>query len=225
MAFVATFVQKQQIGKNTWEFFFKTPPTFTYSPGQYADFTLAELTDDSRGNTRTFSLTSVPTDDFISFATFFPENASPYKKQLFAMQPGQSANISESMGDMVLPRLQTQPLVFVAGGLGIASFIAPLRQCERSDLSHPVVLLWAVRDEADKIDFPVLDTFRFAYRSDCVAPHRLRVTDILKHAGSTGMVYVSGSQRFTESIVAELRAHGHPDTRLAFDYFTGYSDS
>ncbi len=114
--------------------------------------------------------------------------------------------------------------MFVAGGLGIASFISHLKTCERSNLSHPVTLLWALRKLSDAADFPVLDTFDFAYRHDYVAPERVLTSEILARAGATGMIYVSGSQKFTESIVAELRALGHPDTRLAFDYFTGYQD-
>lgn len=216
------FLRKKQVGSNVWEFFFAPESPLEYAPGQYIDVIVPGVDDDPRGPTRTFSLTSVPSDDFISFATFFPDDSSPYKKKLFTLTPDETVKISEAMGDMVLPRLQTQPLVFVAGGLGIASFIAPLRQCDRSDLSHSVTLLWALRDETDRVNFPILDMFKFTYRSDYVTPKRLEVAEILERAGKDGMVYVSGSQRFTESIVAELRAQGRPDTRLAFDYFTGY---
>lgn len=216
------FLRKEHIGSNVWEFFFTTKSPLQYMAGQYVDVTIIDVKDYRRELTRTFSLTSVPSDNFISFATFFPDDSSPYKKRLLAMKQGDAAKISESMGDMVLPRSSNQPLIFVAGGLGIASFIAPLRQCARIILSHDVTLLWALRNEVDRLNFPVLNEFRFAYRSEYVAPKRLGVAEILERAGSTGKVYVSGSQNFTESIVSELRAHGLPDTRLAFDYFTNY---
>ncbi len=221
---LVSFLRKKQIGENVWEFFFAPEQPLEYLPGQYVDVTIPDVQQDARGRSRTFSLTSLPNDNFISFATFFPENSSPFKIKLSSLKPGKQIHVSDAMGDLVLPRLQTQPLIFVAGGLGVASFVSALRYCKESSLPHPVTLLWALRNEADKVQFPILDTFSFAHRADYIAPERLEVAKILEHAGQTGMVYVSGSQNFTESLVAELRAQRHPDTRLAFDYFTGYQD-
>lgn len=216
------FHSKRQLSGTVWEFFFALEKPLEYAAGQYVDVALHDVMNDPRGNTRTFTLTSIPDDDFISFATFFPDELSPFKKSLLQLGVDDEVVISQAMGDMVLPRHHDTPLFFVAGGLGVASFIPLLRECARTDLAHPVVLLWALRYTDDAPSFDILDSFNFADKQIYIQPNRLDVADLITSSNNKPLVYVSGSQKFTESIVAELRNAGLTDSHLLFDYFTGY---
>src|SRR2546430_4235385 len=73
---------------------------FGFRPGQYMAVKLNDLTD-PRGDSRTFSISSSPTDeDYVSITTRL--GPSPFKQRLFQIAPGEEANLWGPFGSFVL---------------------------------------------------------------------------------------------------------------------------
>lgn len=208
---------------DVWEYFWQPVASVTYQAGQYADFYLVDV-DDPRGSSRVFTLTSLPSDELLSFAVKISSTPSPYKRHLASLLPGDTAHMSESMGDMVLPRSPTTPLTFVAGGLGIASYISLIRACSNSELLHPINLLWAIRNGNDRYKLPVLLTHNSISYREFTSPDRLTVDDIVLSTPDNGLMYLSGSERFVMTLRHDLHARGITDSQILFDYFSGYAE-
>jgi ferredoxin-NADP reductase len=151
-----TYHSKQQVAPNVWEFSLTSARDYQFIPGQYAHFWLPDRT----LGYRTFTITSHPTEQTVRFMTRFDQPLSPYKAALLALPTGAQLTVGEAMGDAVLPRLSSTPLVFVAQGLALASYLSILAECESSALSHLDVrersfhttLLWVRRSEDDPLE-------------------------------------------------------------------------
>ena len=218
------FISKTRLASDIWEFRFTRPDGFDYIPGQYVSFILQEPLHDSRGQSRVTSLTSHPTDDYVTFVTRVPERPSPFKLHLANLHVGGEILVDAALGDLVLPRSTSTPLVFVAGGIGLASYISMLREIELSHESRTVHLLYALRTHEEKLFSDALDRFHFASSEAFVSPNRLTASDILSAADDEPDVlyYLSGTERFVEELRKDLLATGLNDTQIVFDYFTGY---
>jgi ferredoxin-NADP reductase len=132
--------------------------------------------------------------------------------------------IDEPHGDAVLPRLATTPLVFVAQGIALASYISMLLERERSELSRSITLLWARRSEDDRLENLIPGEISDFVRVDIHYPTRLTAAEIQAIITPQSLTYLSGSQSFVESIGAELEAAGTPRERLIYDYYEGYDN-
>jgi ferredoxin-NADP reductase len=233
-----------------WENDAKTVATFYLQPdkpyyftaGQYADITVPHDAADARGLTRTMSWTTSPSEKLLGFTTKFTDTDSTYKQALLSLSPGDTVTLTDSMGDMVLPLDSRQPLVFVAGGLGIASYVSMAKWLAEQQDARQVTLLYAVRNIGDIIFQETYDRYqhigsltRVLYTTDQKAnainwPGEIRNTrltgaDIMKYAGNDAMVYISGTETMVEQLQQELQTvHKLPQYRLAFDYYDGYTD-
>lgn len=239
----------------TWENAARTVATFALQPdkpyfftaGQYADITIPHNNPDRRGLTRTMSWTSSPNSKQLTFTTkFSAPGGSPmdstYKQALLTLKPGDTVTLTDAMGDMVLPLATNTPLVFVAGGLGLASFVSMTRWLREQHDSRHITLLYAVRDVQDVLfqhDFATYATvgtleqnlYTIDQKADAInwpgTIHNTRLTaeEIMKYAGDEAMVYISGSERMVEQLRTELEQDFKlPQYRLAFDYYDGYTD-
>lgn len=221
----AAFIEKTHLTSDIWEFRFVKPAQYEYVAGQYAHVSLADVFDDPRGPARTMSFISHPTDSYFSFVTRIPAyQSSPFKQRLSSLSRAETIHIDAAMGDLVLPKLETTPLVFVAGGIGIASFIAMLKEAHLSDRPREISLLYALRSPTDKLFSEILSAFSFASYREFVAPDRLNAPTILSEAKEVPgtLFYLSGTERFVESLRHDLMQTGLNDTQIIFDYFTGY---
>ena len=221
----AAFIEKTRLASDIWEFRFVKPDQYDYVAGQYAQFTLPDVLNDARGPARTMSFTSHPTDAYLSFVTRIPAHQiSPFKQRLGSLRNGETVRVDAALGDLILPKLETTPLVFVAGGIGIASFIAMLEDTRLSNRPREISLLYALRSPAEKLFSEVLTRFPFASYGEFIAPDRLSAPMIFsatKEVAGT-LFYVSGTERFVDGLRGDLLQNGLNDAQIIFDYFTGY---
>lgn len=112
---------KREIANHTLLLTFNKPEGFTFKPGQYGGFTLInpEHTD-AGGITRRFSLLSTPDDPFIAIATRIQPSA--FKKNLQELPINGEIKFAGPTGNFILPDETDKPIVFIAGGIGIAPF-------------------------------------------------------------------------------------------------------
>lgn len=222
--------------------YLKPDKPYYFTAGQYCDITVVHEHPDHRGLTRTMTLSSAPRDSFLRFTMKFSGRNSSFKKALQHTAAGTPITVTDAMGDMVLPLDASIPLVFVAGGLGIASYISMIQWLTANKDKRDITLLYAVRNIDDIIFQAQFDAYaaignlkKVLYTTDHKADAlpwkgnlqkaRLTSGDIVRYAKPEAQVYLSGSQSMIEQLQQELiRTHKIPQYRLAFDYFEGYND-
>lgn len=215
-----TFVRKQLIGPNIWEFYFSPVRPIDYIPGQYVHLSLPDVTD-TRGHARTFTLTSLPGDPELSFAVKFPDLHSAYKTRLLSLKPGDRADISQAMGDLVLPRDVRRQLVFVAGGLGIASFVSIMKQLTHEHSPRDITLLYGHKPD-EGLYAEVTSKCPDLKIREFISPNHMGIRDVVDTDPST-VYFISGGEAFTMHIRNQLLEASIPPTNIAYDYFDGYA--
>lgn len=218
------FESRLELAPDIWEYAFRPERPVRFVPGQYVELRFTVDVADPRGNSRTFTLVSLPAEETIRFVVKFPRHISPYKAHLAALSPGDSASITDAMGDVVLPKLATIPLLFVAGGIGLASFVSMLQWLTANSEQRRIRLLYGVRTPDQRIYSDLLRQFPFASQRVFVAPARITAADIVAQAGSDSLIYLSGSETFVEGLREDLRLRGISSSRIVYDFFDGYSD-
>jgi ferredoxin-NADP reductase len=220
----AAFVRRQKIGSNIWEFFVRPHGQLAYLPGQYIHVTIDTI-DTYRGPQRAFTLTSLPSDELLSFAVKFPSKHSAYKATLLSLETGDKLRVGHSLGDMVLPRDARRPLVLVAGGLGVASFISIIKWLTKQGQQRPIKLMYAHKPaenlfESSIAACPGLVTEHF------VSPKHMTVADVTADQSNETLYFISGSESFTLAFRdALLHEQGVSSTNIAYDYFDGYQST
>lgn len=218
-----SLIERKQWSEDVWEFFWQPAKAVDYQAGQYAHFQILSAMD-PRGDSRIFTLTSLPSDDHVSFAAKIGNMPSDFKQKLLSLKKSDKITMGDALGDMVLPRLNSANLTFVAGGLGIASFISLIRECNKKHPSHHISLLWAMRSIDERYNLPVVTKNNLVHSSEFIAPERLTVGDIIASTPKDGLVYLSGSEKFVISLRQSLHERGITDSRILFDYFSGYDE-
>jgi ferredoxin-NADP reductase len=213
----------QQEASNITTFFFRPERPLRYIAGQYIEMTLQHDQPDDRGVRRWFTLSSAPGHEHITITTKHAEKSSTFKSHLWALQPGDAVEISEPMGDFVLPKDETQPLVFVAGGIGITPFHSIVQSLIDAGQSRQIQFLYSVHS-ADEIVFK--DTFAqpFIEVQELVGQPNLTAQEIIKKVGGIDgkQVFISGPEPMTEAIVDQFKELGITQDQLITDYFPGY---
>lgn len=218
------FERRTELAPGIWQYWFTPEHTLDFVPGQYVDVALPGTMQDPRGGTRTFSLVSLPSDPQLRFITKHFELQSPYKQRLQALQPHDEATIGDSMGDLVLPKAPDLPLVFVAGGIGIASYASMLRDLLARKEERPVFLFYALRARREQLFRELTSRYPLQLTQVTLAPNRLSAREIKDTTPPEALIYLSGSQSFVEGLQAELEAFGTPRSSIVFDYYDGYAE-
>jgi ferredoxin-NADP reductase len=221
------FERKEQHAPDIWQYYFKTDRPLSFVPGQYVDVQLPHSNPDNRGMSRTFTLTSLPGEALMSFAVKFSETMSTYKQALYNIRTGQSATITDAMGDLVLPKSPTVPLVYVAGGLGIASFVSMVRWLTTHDDKRTITLLYALHDTQDALFQDIFSSYPFKIEMKLYSPvtERLTAKLIADAMPADGLIYISGTEKFVELLRSNLQTELHiPHQQIVFDFFDGYAD-
>lgn len=231
-----TFDHIELIAENIHTFWFKPDRPTTYIAGQYIEMYLPHANPDDRGQKRWFTLSSSPTEELLAITTkHFGDPVSSFKRHLFGLKPGDCLQLSEPMGDFVLPKDSSIPLVFVVGGIGVT----PVRS----------IVKWLL-DIGEKRDIHLLygaKTLKEVCFSDIFTEYSLTPDIILSDPGTSSngrqghitadailevtgnnpecLIYVSGPEPMTEKLEADLKAKNISGDRLVLDFFPGYPAS
>ncbi|WP_375387546.1 FAD-dependent oxidoreductase [uncultured Amnibacterium sp.] len=114
-------------------------------PGQYVELSLPGAKQDTRGLRRAFSPANAPGADLVRIVTRQPAAPSAFKRALAALPAGATVAGSVVAGDFVPPRDPAQPVVWLAGGIGVTPFLAMAQAEPKRD----AVLVWRLRAEDD----------------------------------------------------------------------------
>jgi len=231
-----TYLGKKLIGAATWELSFQSARAVRFLPGQYMELVLPHRQADFRGSRRYFSISSAPgVDAPITFAITKPSTSSSFKNALLELEPGAVVRGTGVGGDFALPADLTEPLLLVAGGIGITPFASQLAHAEARGDQRDITLVYALSTTGDipyaslleragthvvlfapEAPSPLPAGWEYA-GSGRVTGDRLAeaVPDVAKRRA-----FVSGPPALVSDLRSALRSQGA--TRVHSDYFSGY---
>lgn len=231
------FKAKQQLAPQIYEFSFSSDRALNFKPGQYLQWTLPHSHVDSRGNRRTFSIASPPGETELQVAVKVFKSGSSFKNALLALQPGDTITTGLLAGNFVLPNDTKQPLVFVAGGIGITPFLSMVKTMIKTQQHRDVVLFYLV---SNQVEYCYSDVWREA------ANVGVRVVPVLTSGepaaswpGRSGYLtkemlqqevpafaqrsyYLSGPAALVDNYSGLLRRLGIKKQSIVTDHFSGY---
>ena len=231
----ATFAHSEILTDTITSFSFKPDQPFSYTAGQFIELTLLGHQEHGQAAKRWFTLSSSPHEELLTITTRVGVAAhTAFKRALENLEPGDKVDVSEPLGDFVLPKLLQTPLVFIAGGIGITPFHSILEWLASTDEQRNIRLLYGVRTEDDII---FQDTFDAANQHATIVVEEpsaawggergnLNAEMIigLEQVGSDALYYVSGPEPFVQALQEDLQAHGISSQNIVVDEFQGYAD-
>lgn len=206
-------------------FFFKPERPLRYVAGQFVELTVPHDNPDNRGTKHWFTLSSAPGHELVSITTKHADKPSTFKQALWKLKTGDSVDMSEPMGDFVLPKDPNQPLVWVAGGVGITPFHSIVQWLVDTKQERKIQFLYSVHNKEDLVfaktwDQPFISAQYIVGQPNLTAEKIVGLVDGIEGK----QVFISGPEPMTEAIVEQFKKNfGMTQDQLITDYFPGYS--
>lgn len=215
----------QRLSADIYSAVFERPVRkLAFAPGQYMEWTLPHAHADSRGNRRTFSIASSPTEPDIHIGFRSYERSSSFKNALLALKPGQYIRAAHVAGNFVLPVTPTEPLLFIAGGIGITPMRSMVQYLIDTSQQRDITILYfasepegfVYQDTLGRAQTVGVTTYYIVGRpdADTISNH---VPDLRSRTA-----YISGPDALVSSCKATLRTLGIPASHIRTDHFSGY---
>ena len=230
------YLGKTQLSPTTWELAFQPARPVRFIAGQYMELTIPHRKADFRGSRRYFSISSPPTADGpLTFALTMPEKSSSFKQALLELEPGTAINGTGVGGDFALPRDTAEPLLLVAGGIGITPFASQLAHATAAGERRDVVVVYSTSTTgsppyADLLAASGARVVLFSPTAPSPLPDNWvyggegrvtpeRIAELVPDAAGR-RAYISGPPALVATLRASLRGQGVK--RVHADYFSGY---
>jgi len=221
-------------------FLFEKPAGFSYQAGQFINITFAVNNCDNRCNSRNYTLSSSPTQEFLMIST--RHGVSRFKQTLEQFPPGVLVDVKGPFGKFVLNEDPNREAVFVTGGIGITPFHSMLNYTTDKGLPKKITLLYANKATSD-IPFQ-LELEQLAQRNKLLTIHHTITQTVptdtnIVWSGRTGRItndmvkelipnwpevefYVVGPAQMVLDLKKQLKEMGVTDQNLISELFTGY---
>jgi ferredoxin-NADP reductase len=155
MEYTAKFIGREKLAAEVTLFHIEKPEGFQFLAGQYCLVSVPDMGfQDDRGLRRPFSISSSPLEKELLFVTKL--GGSALKRTMGEMAPGTTITLGQPYGFLTLPETTATPLVFLAGGVGIAPFRSLCRYATDAATGHAITLFYSSRTPEET---PFLDEF------------------------------------------------------------------
>lgn len=229
-------VEKKELADGTLGLYVEKPENFFYRAGQYVLLHVPQLKEKgARESTHAMSLASAPHQDTLLFAMRVSQ--SNFKQEIKRMKIGDTLEIDGPLGNLYMDE-QNQPVVFIAGGIGIAPFYGIIEEQARLEWSRSVTLFQVEKTPKDAAfmeklraltnkNFTYIPTMTRLEDSDTSWDgERGRITaDLIQKNVQdlcAPMYYIVGLPGMVDSVVEELAKIGVPQEKIKTELFTGY---
>jgi ferredoxin-NADP reductase len=218
-------VERSALSPAASEWLFEPSRPVRFDAGQYLELHLPHSAD-VRGLRRTFSIASAPelaasgTEPRVAIGMRTPEGGSSFKAALATLEPGTRLTATQVAGDFVLPRDNTQPLLLLAGGIGMTPFASQLASLVARGEQRDIIVV-VVPSNPDEVLYR--DTIEAANARLVVLSRDELTTDALRESVpdlASRRAYVSGPPGVVSAATSALRRAGAK--RVQTDYFAGY---
>lgn len=223
-------VKKVEEAKDTKSFIFDKPSDFKFEAGQYVYLTLPKLNyPDERGDTRHFTISSSPTENFIQVTTRIRQE-SGYKKTLDELPVGSVVEGKGPQGTFTFDQ-NLKNNIFLAGGIGITPFRSMIKYAIDKNLNIPMYLIYSNSD-SDFVFKKELDLWqkensflRVTYFDSSVFGHlnQKMLSSLLPVTYSLLPTYWAvGPNVFVNAMEEILEDLKIPEDQIKTEKFTGY---
>ncbi|MBC7546324.1 oxidoreductase [Candidatus Saccharibacteria bacterium] len=226
----------QQISDRVYNYIFQPERPFKFLPGQYMEWTLAGVPYDSRGNRRTFTIASSPTESEVHLGLKYYEPASAYKMAFFGLKQGDTIYASQLAGDFTMKGNENKKLAFIAGGIGITPFRSMVKCLTDKNTQSDIILIYIVGDPKEFVyvkqlreALPVgiktkLVVTNLQYLSANVITAKVNAELLNKlipdHTERT--FYISGPNVMVDATKGYLQQLHVSNNKIKTDHFSGY---
>ncbi len=224
-----TLTEKREIANGTGVFRFRTDEDVPFVPGQYFHI---KFRDDLKHH---FTISNSPNEPrIISLTTRLRD--TEFKNALRSLPIGGTAEIYKINGEFTLPERISEPIVFIALGIGITPYISMLRYLDEEGRLSGITLIYSDSDAASMAYVSELeelsrthDGFRLIITitgDPAWSGERRRVDAAFVReyipGRDTSRYYVSGPPDAVVSVGNELRKLGIAQDRIKSEEFPGY---
>jgi ferredoxin-NADP reductase len=225
----------QRISERVYNFVFIPSNRFAFEAGQYMEWTLPHVGFDARGNRRSFTIASSPTEETVQLGVKFYNPSSTYKYRLSQMQPGDEIFVSQLAGNFTLRGKAGKKLVFIAGGIGITPFRSMIKNVidvqERVDitliyvvgsaeeLAYKELFTEAVRHGVKFVPIVTNANSKDGYRHGQLDANLLK--EVIPDSPDR-VFYISGPNAMVDRTKHELGKLGVRRRSIKTDHFAGY---
>jgi len=199
---------------------------FIFIAGQYIQMGLPELLyPDPKGASRTFSIAS-SFNDKEKISITFRDSGSGFKRTLMELSLGTLIDIEGPFGFFTLPRNVSQPIIFIAGGIGITPCISMIRFADEENRSGLITLLYANRDKEsaaylDELEAIAVRNPRFVLKNKFGRIDADFIRDSVKNLNEP-IWYIVGPPPMVAAMRDLLFRLGIDEGKIRFEEFTGY---
>lgn len=234
----ATIAGRREVAEDTLEVDFDLQGgKISFQPGEFFNIDLIDPPyDDERGAHRHFSIANSPNrEGVISMLTRVRDTA--FKRSLRDMPLGSEVEIGDTGGkDFTLPDDTSRPLVFIAGGIGIAPFIGMIRYVIEEGLDYDITLIYSNRSRDSAAFLEELEK----HASENENVHLiLTMTDDPEWSGESRRIdaafvedhiddpasrtfMIAGPPGMNKEVAAELEKAGVDESHVKASNFSGY---
>lgn len=234
-----SYIKKQHEVGEVWSYFLEPHGMPKWQAGQYLNLTMPDVPPVFAD--RILTIASAPHEPLLQFTTLL--TPSPFKQKLDSLKPDDAIEADQLGGDFtydsVIPAreavsganetlgIQTKRL-FIAGGIGVTPYLSIIRDKLHKNEPLNSTLLYAGKNEKR----PFVEELHQAVRKDPsleikeYSDVRLSLQQLKKDIPNITdyIVYLAGSQKFSENLGEGLVASGFPRSQIKYDYFDGYVD-
>ena len=235
--FKLTLERIEKTANGCYDYVFRSNRPVKHEPGQYLDWTLHSRYSDDRGNRRTFTIASAPSDSHVRLGVKFYPGPSTYKQTMLNMKLGDIVYGAQLGGDFTLPK-GDEKLAFIAGGIGVTPFRSIIQHMMDVGDERPVTLFYG-NNKANEIAY--VDVFnraenelglRTVYAVADVLPPQTKFhngfidADLIKREMpdyAERLFYISGPRAMVlkfDEVLTELGIARH---RIMTDFFPGFA--
>jgi len=217
--------RQKTVAKGTGEVSFdNSQAKMNFVAGQHIKVRIPEmLYDDPKGNYRTFSICSSPNNKK-ELCVAFRQSGSGFKKTLMKLPIGTMIEIEGPLGRFTLPQETKEPLILVAGGIGITPLRSMIKFSHEKLTKHIITLLYGNRDKESSAYLDELTETAEKNKRISLA-NKFGVIDeefLRKHKDDKAKWYIVGPPAMvhaTKNILAKLKVDSD---KIYAEEFDGY---
>ena len=219
-----SFVGTEDVATGIKTFWFKPSQKIRYIAGQFIELSLPYKKPDDRGTKRWFTLSSPPSEFLVSITTKISNKPSTFKQTLFELKKDDKVNMSSPMGDFILPKSKSAPVVFIAGGIGCTPFHSIIAETQINGENRDINLYYSVKIEEELAFTATFLNLGAAFHK--IVGQSLNINDVIKNTTIPAKThfYISGPEPMVEELEKELLARKIKKSYIHTDFFPGYSE-